>query len=496
MNRQFILPVFSILLVVFSLAFLPANLALAEDKEDAREEADTEELPMPETVEAYKKLVDPVLHWTPRSLEGKKNAKEDWEKAREYYVELDEDDELSTYYSDILSGELTYNSNPKLAKRLDLWIKANEKALEYFDKGLNADYILIHEPGLSDSNDKDSGLCRRMSSLHGILYRIEFDNGNTDKALQHLATNYRIASILVYARPAPIDLLIAHSIDAQTIHLFQNDLFDLSESQMNRMLQIMKRKYTYSELNKRSIRVFFWRVLACKARNFEQGKPDTNWIKLRNLGPVKTEDVLELASPVYASFFGPEFTKWHGDFNDREEYDKHFNKVLSQAKKTSQELLKKNHAGHKLTDEERDLIAKPFRLKEADKIVRNIWLPLETLTRAYNRVTNSCNATRIILAYQIYKKQNPGKADTLTLKDLVEAKLLDEVPMDAFSKDNQPLQIDLKRSIVWSVGPDGVDNQGNAPEWFNSPADEGEDDVWYLTREAYEQARKKSESSE
>jgi hypothetical protein len=83
-------------------------------------------------------------------------------------------------------------------------------------------------------------------------------------------------------------------------------------------------------------------------------------------------------------------------------------------------------------------------------------------------------ATRAILALQIFRRRHgvlPGR-----LAELVEDKLLDRLPLDAFN--DEPLHYDRDRALLWSVGENGIDDGGKDPPgkiWS------GKDAVWSLT---------------
>jgi len=82
------------------------------------------------------------------------------------------------------------------------------------------------------------------------------------------------------------------------------------------------------------------------------------------------------------------------------------------------------------------------------------------------------NITRTLLALLIFEREKgvlPAK-----LSDLVEAKILDAVPVDPFA--TAPLSYSREKHIVWSVGLDGDDDDGTAGEshWT------GLDAVWQI----------------
>jgi hypothetical protein len=59
---------------------------------------------------------------------------------------------------------------------------------------------------------------------------------------------------------------------------------------------------------------------------------------------------------------------------------------------------------------------------------------------------------------------------------LVEEKLLDKLPLDAFN--DEPLHYDRDRALLWSVAENGIDDGGKDPPgkiWS------GKDAVWSLT---------------
>lgn len=68
-------------------------------------------------------------------------------------------------------------------------------------------------------------------------------------------------------------------------------------------------------------------------------------------------------------------------------------------------------------------------------------------------------ATRTLIALRIHHLEHgnwPARLD-----ELVEAKLLPTLPIDAFS--GKPLHFDRQRLLIWSIGDDGEDNKGRSP---------------------------------
>ena len=83
-------------------------------------------------------------------------------------------------------------------------------------------------------------------------------------------------------------------------------------------------------------------------------------------------------------------------------------------------------------------------------------------------------AMRAILALQIFRQRQGALPARLT--ELVEEKLLDRLPLDAFN--DEPLHYDRDRALLWSVGENGIDDGGKDPPgkiWS------GKDAVWLLT---------------
>jgi hypothetical protein len=85
-------------------------------------------------------------------------------------------------------------------------------------------------------------------------------------------------------------------------------------------------------------------------------------------------------------------------------------------------------------------------------------------------------AVRAMIALLIFERQKgmlPGK-----LSDLVDARILDSVPFDYFA--NAPMSYSRERRIVWSVGQDGEDDDGDSDgnflDWYSGDA------VWHVPK--------------
>jgi hypothetical protein len=68
-------------------------------------------------------------------------------------------------------------------------------------------------------------------------------------------------------------------------------------------------------------------------------------------------------------------------------------------------------------------------------------------------------AARCTIAIYVYERKHGARPERLD--QLVEAKILPEVPRDPF--DGKPLRYSRDRGIIWSVGRDGKDNGGRKP---------------------------------
>ena len=87
----------------------------------------------------------------------------------------------------------------------------------------------------------------------------------------------------------------------------------------------------------------------------------------------------------------------------------------------------------------------------------------------YSRRTNRCVA-RALLAIRIYRLEKGTYPESLD--DLVKAKILPEAPIDYFA--NAPLHYSRSRQMLWSVGEDGVNNDGRV----GSDSETERDTVW------------------
>lgn len=96
------------------------------------------------------------------------------------------------------------------------------------------------------------------------------------------------------------------------------------------------------------------------------------------------------------------------------------------------------------------------------------------ISHSFYRRTGA-NSTRIRLATRLYQFDHQGKFPE-SLEELVKAKYLEALPLDLFS--GRPFRYDAKRKVIWSAGPDGVDNGG--VETANDASAKGSDWVYQL----------------
>jgi hypothetical protein len=82
-------------------------------------------------------------------------------------------------------------------------------------------------------------------------------------------------------------------------------------------------------------------------------------------------------------------------------------------------------------------------------------------------------ATRTILALLIFERQKGTLPANLS--DMVDAKILDSIPNDPFA--GAPISYSRERRIVWSVGEDGVNDDGNGDDEVRWA---GDDAVWNI----------------
>lgn len=108
------------------------------------------------------------------------------------------------------------------------------------------------------------------------------------------------------------------------------------------------------------------------------------------------------------------------------------------------------------------------RLRKCRKALRKVCNPigralvdhLHASFDAHREVAFKCEMQRIAVrtqaAIRVFERHR-GRAPA-TLMELVDDRLIDELPRDPFG--NRPLQYSRERAILWSIGPDGRNDQG------------------------------------
>ena len=120
--------------------------------------------------------------------------------------------------------------------------------------------------------------------------------------------------------------------------------------------------------------------------------------------------------------------------------------------------------------------ALPLYLKIQDPVGRIFCCEVESLSVSDERVfryRTEREVARALLAILIFERQKNHLPATLS--ELVDEKILYSVPQDPFA--GKPLSYSRERRIVWSVGRDGVDDNGDgdpAHHWA------GDDAVWQI----------------
>ncbi|GAG07746.1 unnamed protein product, partial [marine sediment metagenome] len=91
------------------------------------------------------------------------------------------------------------------------------------------------------------------------------------------------------------------------------------------------------------------------------------------------------------------------------------------------------------------------------KTLLSLFMPtLNRLLEASFRLRTEREATRAFLAVRLYQMRTGRLPDSLD--ELVKENILPSVPVDMFA--DKPLRYDPKRRLIWSVGPDEVDDGG------------------------------------
>jgi hypothetical protein len=108
------------------------------------------------------------------------------------------------------------------------------------------------------------------------------------------------------------------------------------------------------------------------------------------------------------------------------------------------------------------------------RLVVTIWAAgMETYVESFHGMLAEREGARLVVALRMYVARK-GRLPA-ALQDLVDEKILSAVPTDPFS--GKPMRYSAERRIVWSVGPDEVDDGGDGdPDWRRM----GKDYVWQV----------------
>ncbi len=476
--------------------FLIANSVWAEEEQRPEEE----NLPMPETVEAYKAVVDPVLHWTPQDLSGKKNAIDLVEKIA---ARIDMIKKEHPIYDKLIGKEIALDlSVPEIAA-LDKAISDDKEMRKWLDELATCDYILRKEPSyiVFFSDMQYLGSMRRISNHLMLCIDLQMHHGEYEQAVHSIVIGKKLSVIGMHARPVMIDALVSLSISAGMNEEILENADLLKEGELQTLLGVLPDDEKVREAEMNTLRCEFWRFGVDLIRRKVVGKNQVEvpglfvglqTVDLESAAYKKAidETVASFAQvmSLYYSIYLDEKLAHLDDEAMLEKFNEKFSPIIESAAADTLKVMEIMERGESLTSQERVIYLRPLMLRSAWFTTQMVIPSLDVFRRAFDNSENRRNATRIILAWHIYKHDHLKKAREATLQDLVDAKILKEMPLDVYT--GKPMQFDAKQGIIWSVGMDRENNNAKPPH-MGYWAEEGEDDVWYLTPEIKKNHRAK-----
>lgn len=412
--------------------------------------------------------VHPDLRYARVPIPDARNAFPLWAQAAGLMV-----DEYDGGVSDALTdveGEFERNRFPagEAGRRLEAWLERNKQALDLLEAGLARGSCQVPEITGPDADLGYFSKWKKLVVMKGIRAKLRASRGAPAAALDDLCDVLRMSELTARADGALLHYLVAIAIEGRSLSGMRwlARWPEAPELVLERMAGELARQTGSSEDFAQALRVDFSGYFLPILDGID--KPDAFKGPYGRLGRWFSEHPGLLDKPATVKLAGGYLSRLmrsaKGTWRERDKSIGH--DMEASVVKEGADLLARwfpsvfNLKGQPPSDEELAAVAETlskvdnaFGQISTQAFVRPVSMTLESAFRA-RAEREATRAVAGIRLYALRKGRRPA-----TLRALVDEGILPCLPEDAFS--GGPLLYSDEKRLIWSVGPDEVDDGGN-----------------------------------
>jgi hypothetical protein len=447
--------------------------------------------------------IHPDMRYTRTPLAEEQNAFPLWEKAVAQIVKPGEDKALASAYDEAVKPDAPVPGGPA-EELLAQWVAANHGALELIGLGLGRGGCQYPEITGPETLLPYLSSYREVARILLIRAKMQTAYGDFVKAREDLATCLEFGDRILQGEGCLIHCLVGFAVrslatggirwfsrqpdvPAEALEALLPGLVPdaaaaeplvaaLRQEISGLQLPVVRRIVAAGTPEKTA------QVLGALLGEGEGAGPERDAILLlaRLPGALDPIETLRLGSGYLAGFAQAARAPWR----DRSKHVKNLSQFVAPDfdKKAKAFAAEMKATGKALSEIELQAFARE-RLGDIANPLGRLCLcqALPGLDRVVERLFLSRTdreATRAVVAVRLFAVRNHRLP--ATLQELVDAKVIAALPVDPFC--DEPLRYSAERHLLWSVGPDGQDNQGKGdPQAATQGSNRGPDLVCSVT---------------
>ena len=453
----------------------------------------------PELLEA----VPPELRYERVPVPDEKNARPLWEQASEKVVRSDrffeEFEGPEHRYFDVISGDAAFPVGEE-GRPLRQWIEANTEALDLLKQGLARGQY--QGPEVLGTGAGDSpGFLGGIEEIHRVSLtraKMHADDGEFDAAVEAVAEVVSLSEMFQASGTSLLDYLVGLALEKQALAAARWLALQEStpESAVLELISAIRPAAKRDEALAQALRcefhdVFLWdlQIMPDDGRwmkDMLSGEPlkaleAARAVAGENL-PFDKRATVELGARYFLRALNSGLGPWkEADRAIEKDWEEEYKTSTDELEQALEPLLRKRQRPEtegatpgvqRLSEDEKRQMAEMVRRLDnpCGKLFADTMLPsLGTLAEMSFYGRSEREATRAFLALRAHDLRKGRLPESLD--ELVEEEILPVVPVDMFS--GEPLRYDAERRLLWSVGPDAVDDDGKSEpgQWVQSQPD-------------------------
>lgn len=409
--------------------------------------------PTPADVAAALELIPPYLKWQPMPLPDDQNALVPWRRAAAKLVPFTDDGVESAFYDAMSPGNPVDFPEGERRARLEKWLASNEEALALVDEGLALGWCRFDITIGEQLDDSLLQSLRQVARIRRVRAALATADREFEQACNELIKGLRMAKTVCAAEGAPIHFLIGIAFGG----IARGGVRELAAEMecpatvLERLIAALAPRGEVGQQFVTALKIDFAYVAADLSANPGRARMDAA------CGPVVFADgsnFAKIATDTYRAAVRSAVRPWP----EREiRLSLELRALVEEHTERSSEAMLTWATGARADAEERiRKLAEDVASRGGGMYAALLTDTLRHMLECQFQDIAEGSATRAVLALRLFemrKRRLPEELD-----ELVEAGILDSIPVDPFA--DKPLRYSRERRRVWSVGPDETDDGG------------------------------------